>query len=112
MSEAASVLDFSAMETPSLETTVEETPIVETPAEETTPEAPEHGTPGGAEPTEAKAPPLKAIRDAVKAFGDANPELGKHLKTLLDNEGRIRAYQETYPDVDTARTVKAAIEAI
>lgn len=115
----SAILDFSTMETPSIESAPpEETPVVtpeaggdETPTE--TPESPE--TPEGGQPDkpeQGKAAPLKAIRDAVKAFGEANPELGKHLKTLLDNEGRIRAYQETYPDVDTARSVKAAIEAV
>lgn len=114
----SAVLDFSAMDTPTLEpTTSEETTTAapETTAEETTIQQPEGETPGSGapeKPPEGKAPPLKAVRDAVKAFSEANPELGKHLKSLLDNEGRIRAYQETYPDVDTARSTKAAIEAV
>lgn len=115
MSEAG-VIDFGALETPTLEAPVE-TPITEdaAPVEETPtaepgqdgPEKPTTETPAGG----GKAPTLKAMRDAVKAFEQTNPELGKHLKTLLDNEGRVRAYQGEFPDVESARTLKAAVEA-
>lgn len=110
-----SVLDFSSMATPTLEPSAPETPetpVVETPEQQPeTPETPTTETP--TEPPKPGAKPeMKAIRDAVKAFEAANPELGKHLKVLLDNEGRIRAYQETYPDVETARSVKATLDAV
>ena len=114
----SAVLDFSTMETPAIESTAgEETSVQqtqETNQQETSQETQRQETQQTEEQkVEAGKPaPLKAIRDAVKAFEAANPELGKHLKTLLDNEGRIRAYQETYPDVETARTVKAAIDAL
>lgn len=116
-----SVIDFAAMETPTLETPVE-TPTAgeettttgeETQTETTTAEESTSGgtpeKPAGA--ADGKPPTLKALRDAVKAFEQTSPELGKHLKALLDNEGRIRAYQEVYPDVDSARSLKAAVEA-
>lgn len=111
----SAVLDFSTMDTPSLDSAPVETSVetpVETPPEESLVETPETPVETIEKPESGKPAPLKAIRDAVKAFGEANPELGKHLKSLLDNEGRIRAYQETYADVDTARSVKAAIEAV
>ena len=115
MSEAASVLDFGAMPTPELGVPEpEETP---TPApEESVPPEPEGGEPTpepeGGQPEGGKPgpPSLKAIRDAVNAFSETNPELGKQLKALLGNEGRFRAYQEIYPDLDAARSMKAAIE--
>jgi hypothetical protein len=115
MSETGAVLDFGSM-TPTLEAPPEETtaPVAEETPVETPTETPEE-TPGqGAPeaPPEGKPTSLKAIRDAVKAFESTNPEHAKALKSLLDNEGRIRAYQETYPDVETARSVKAAIEAV
>lgn len=110
---AEGVIDFAALGTPTLEAPVETpTTVEETPAEQPA-ETPEETPSGGAPetPPEGKPPALKAIRDAVKAFEQTNPELGKHLKALLDNEGRIRAYQEVYPDVESARSMRAAIEA-
>src|ERR1700677_479458 len=114
MSEAASVLDFSAMEAPTLDTgTTVETPTPET-LETPTDQQQQVEKPGGEQRQEqdaGKPSNMKAIRDAGNAFAETNPEVGKHLKTLLANEGRIRAYQEVYPDVDAARSMKAAIEA-
>lgn len=116
MSEAG-VIDFAALGTPTLEAPVETPATVE---ETTTTEDTQSTQETGAEtseqqptetPSKGGAAPLKAIRDAVKAFEQTNPELGKHLKALLDNEGRIRAYQEVYPDVESARSMRAAIEA-
>lgn len=109
-----SVIDFAALEAPTLEGPVETPSEESAPVEET--QVQDDGQGGGA-PTEPPAgkptapPTLKAVRDAVKAFEQTNPELGKHLKSLLDNEGRIRAYQEVYPDVESARSMRAAIEA-
>lgn len=111
-----SVIDFAAMEAPVLEapteveqptTEVEES--VETPTEEV--EA-EHGEGEKPEGGKAGAPPsLKSIRDAVKSFSDANPQMAPHLKTMMNDALRYKAMTEAFPDVDTARSVKAALEA-
>lgn len=117
MSEAA-VLDFNSMAAPEIPAA----PPVETPAtppEEVTPEtdstlipeAPEQETPETPEQP-PEAPNLKAIRDAVKAFSEAAPEHATAIKNMLSDAMRYKAFTETFPDVDTARSVKAAIEAI
>lgn len=114
MSESA-ILDFSSMGTPDLGAVPEtpETPTPETPesAVPDAPETPESATPDNQPEAEQKPPSLKELREAIKSISEANPQYAKQLKSMLDNEGRIRAYQELYPDVDSARSIKAAIDA-
>jgi|GEM_PF-6633599 hypothetical protein len=107
-----SVIDFASMEAPVLESPeVVETPteveeVAEPTTEETEPEQAEAEKPEGGKPAS-----LKAVRDAVKSFSEANPQMAPHLKTMLNDALRYKAMTEAFPDVDTARSVKAALEA-
>jgi hypothetical protein len=89
-------------------------PPPETPAAE--PEAPstETALPSGepSTPTPAGEMSLKQLRDAVKSLSEASPEHAPALKRMLDDAARYRAMTETFPDVDTARSTKAALDAV
>lgn len=116
-----SVIDFASMEAPAIDTTqAEDTTTQQT--EDSTTQQTEDTTQhtDGTEQTEEQkaeagkggaAVSLKAIRDAVKAYGEANPEHAQAIKGMLNDAMRYKAMTEAFPDVDTARSVKAALEA-
>ena len=58
------------------------------------------------------APSAKELSAALKAFREANPEHGAAAKLLNDGYRRAEAYKEVFPDVQTARGVRAALDAI
>jgi hypothetical protein len=109
MSETA-LIDFSSMEAPTI--TSEAAPPEPPAAEpvEPTPQAeqPEREVTSPEEPPKPAA--MKDIRTAVNAFAESNPEMGKLLKGILNNEGRYRAYSEI-GDVDSLKSLKAAVDA-
>lgn len=118
---AASILDFSSVE-PAISAPEETTPTadaVETPApDETTPEStPETPTTDatpeaeGGDAAPSAPPSLKQMREAVKAFSETSPEHANALKSLMTDAARYRAMTEAFPDVETARSTRAAIEA-
>ena len=95
-------------------------PEVESP--ESTPESPDstdaastesEKTPdGGGDGTPPKAPTTAEIRASLKAFRDSNPDHAQAAKLLNDGYSRYEAYKQVFPDVDTARSVKAQLDLV
>ena len=66
-----------------------------------------------AEGDKPAAPPnASQIRAALKAFREASPEHAQAAKLLNDGYSRAEAYKEVFPDVATARNVRAALDTI
>ena len=66
-----------------------------------------------AEGDKSAAPPnASQIRAALKAFREASPEHAQAAKLLNDGYSRAEAYKEVFPDVATARNVRAALDTI
>lgn len=66
----------------------------------------------GAGGGESKIPTSAQIRASLKAFRDASPEHAQAARLLNDGYSRSLAFQELFPTVDDARSVRTQLDAV